>query len=218
MIQRSIEADDAPVVVVRCGADCVIEGYDGNRVLAETDSQWGGINVRIVARAGNRTLFHGEWSSGRPKITLNDDAIEVNVGGSCRVKVPASSSLKVYAGKHASVAGVDGPVGVNAGGDVRVSGVALLEPCNAGGEIDADCERLATDDAKFQAGRDIRLRVRDLADTYVRVNDLGGYWEGFVGDGSATLWLKCGGVATLVTDQAVRGEVLGNIERPGAVH
>jgi len=196
MIQRSIEVSEAgdasaPVVIVRAGADCIIEGYEGSRVVAETESHIGGLNVR--ERKG---------------------AIEVNAGRSCMVKVPRHSSLKVYSGKHTRVDNVRGPVLINAGGDARTTNVTLLEPCNAGGSIDVDCDALTTDDAKFNAGKDIRMRVRQLTDARVKVNDAGGYWEGRIGTGRATLRLKCGGAATLVTDQAVSGKLLGNIEWP----
>lgn len=192
VLQRSIEAGDAPVVIVRGGTDCTIEGYDGNRVVAETESRWGGLKLRE-----------------------RGEAIEVNAGGACTVRVPRNSEVKVYAGQHVTIESVRGPALVNAGGDIHIANVALLDSCNAGGRMTLDAERLTGDDPKFQAGKDIRLRIRDLSDMRVRVNDLGGYWEGFIGDGSATLWLKSGGVATLVTDQPVRGEVLGNIEVPG---
>ena len=195
MIQRSIEvgaeAGGTPVVIVRGGSDCTIEGREGSRVIAETESHFGGLNVR--ERAG---------------------AIEVNAGGACTIRVPVNSAVKIYSGKHAKVTDVHGPVVINAGGSVHVSGVWLLEPCNAGGSIDVDCERLTTDDAKFNAGKDIRIRVRALDDTQVKVNDAGGYWEGVIGKGRATLRLKCGGAATLITEHEVKGKVLGNIERP----
>lgn len=202
------------MVIIRCGANCAVEGYDGTRVMAETDSRWNGISMRIVVRVGNHTLFHSEWSSKGSKITGSDDAVEVNVGGSCRVKVPASSSLKIYAGKHASVASVHGPVLINAGGDARAIGVGSMEPCNAGGTIEVDCERLTADDAKFNAGNDIRIRVRSLSDARVMVNDAGGFWDGEIGNGRTTVRLRCGGAATLITEHEVRGKILGNIERP----
>lgn len=191
MIQRSIQAGEKPIVIVRGGTDCVVEGYDGERVIAETESRWGGLNVR---ERGN--------------------AIEVNAGGACTVKVPLRSVVKVYSGKHASVSRVHGPVLINSGGDARATGVTLMEPCNAGGHINVDCDALTTDDAKFNAGKDIRIHVHTLADARIKVNDAGGYWEGVIGDGRATLRLKCGGAATLITEHDVRGKLLGNIERP----
>lgn len=191
MIHRSIEIGEANTVVVRVGTDCTIEGYEGTRVLAETESRWGGLNVRE-----------------------RDGVIEVGAGGACTVKMPAQLALKIYCGKHATVTHVRGPVLIQAGGHAQVANVELLDPANAGGDLDIDCERLTTTDTRMQAGKDIRIRVRDLTSAQVQVNDVGGYWEGQIGAGETLLRLKCGGVATLITDQPVSGRVLGNIERP----
>jgi hypothetical protein len=44
--------------------------------------------------------------------------------------------------------------------------------------------------------------------------DLSGYGEAIIGAGSAPARLKSSGDVTLVTDQEVTGDVLGEIERP----
>jgi hypothetical protein len=213
-IQRSIEMGDAEVVIVRTGGGCTVQGYDGDRVLAESESR-SGMNIRVVVRVDRFELFRGEWGDrSGASVKTGDDAVEVNTGGSCVVKVPFDVALKVYTGRSATIERVRGPVLVNAGWDVHTTGVGLLQSCNAGGRMDIDCERLAEDNAKFNAGKDIRLRVRDLDDVTVRVNDMGGYWEGAIGEGIDEVRLKSGGVVTLVTDKVVHGQVLGRIEKP----
>jgi hypothetical protein len=217
MIQRSIELGDAEDVIVRAGQNCTVQGYDGDRVLAECDNHQWGMNVRIVVKVDRFELFRGQWGTQRgARITAGEDAIEVNAGGSCTVMVPAGCAVTVYAGSHASVEGVQGPVLVNAGGDVRINAAGLLAACNAGGEMDLSAERLTADEMTFSAGKDLRIHVRDLDDAAILVNDLGGYWEGVIGNGTDTVRLKSGGAVTLVTDRPVRGKVLGNIEAPRA--
>jgi hypothetical protein len=217
MLMRSIELGDAETLIVRAGQNCTVRGYDGDRVLAECDNHHWGMNIRVVVKVDRFELFRGQW--GTPQGTIvkaGDDAIEVNAGGSCTVKVPAHCAVTVYAGRHASVEGVQGPVLVNAGGDVRVTASDALAACNAGGQMTLDAARLAGGDVRFSAGSDLRFHVRDLDDAVVMVNDMGGYWEGVIGDGTDALRLKSGGAVTLVTDRPVRGRVLGNIEAPRA--
>ncbi len=84
--------------------------------------------------------------------------------------------------------------------------------------MDLDCETLARDSCKFTAGRNLRLYVRDLHDATVQVDDLGGFWEGVIGNGHSRIRLQAGGDVTLVTDQPVRphapDQLLGQIEAP----
>jgi hypothetical protein len=52
------------------------------------------------------------------------------------------------------------------------------------------------------------------------IDDLGGYWEGIIGEGRTKIRLKAGGDVTLVTDRDMTSrspsDVLGNVERPNA--
>ncbi len=77
---------------------------------------------------------------------------------------------------------------------------------------------LSANNLEFTAGGDLRFYVRDLTSARIRVKDLGGYWEGRIGAGEVSVYLKCGGDAILVTDRNVEplppDYILGNIERP----
>ncbi len=90
----------------------------------------------------------------------------------------------------------------------------------AGGAFDLECETFEGDEAKFEAGRDLRCSIRDLTSARVIVSDLGGNWEGKIGEGNVTLQLKDGGDVTLVTDQVVEPvppyNILGQIEKKTA--
>lgn len=204
MLQRSIAIEAAPqtaanaAVIVRAGWDCHIEGYDGTRVIAETDESRMGLNLRTKRDAGH-------------------EAIEVHFGGSGRVRVPFNSRITIHAGRDAHVQQVRGPVLANVGGSLHVRACGLLMPCNAGKNMDIDCERLPEGDARFHAGDDLRFYVRELTDARLKVNDGAGYWEGQIGDGRSSrpsIRLKCGGSATVVTALPVRGKILGHIEQP----
>ncbi len=230
MTQRSLSAGNSPTVNIRTGADVQVEGWDDDRVLAETTSRWGlkverhsgpalG-RIRARARVGDRVLFDLHTDIVRLKKTDPGEEIEVEIGGSGTVRVPRDSRVKVYAGQRAEVRGIQGSVAVYAGGDVHLQDIRSLVHVTAGGALDAACETLAEDKIKFQAGRDLRLYVRDLTDAKIKVNDLGGYWEGVMGNGRYELRLQAGGDVTWVTDQPVKGQppdyVLGHIETPGS--
>jgi hypothetical protein len=227
MTQRSIHAGQTPTVVVRVGGDVQVEGWDDERVLANTESRWG-LKVerrsaseigRVRARVGDRVLFDVHLDViGRAKKKAGAEVTEVTIGSSGRVYVPLGSNVKVYAGKSANVHDIRGDIAVYAGGDVRIHNLHTLVHASAGGAMDLECEMLAGDDVKFAAGRDLRFHVHDLDDAKVMVNDLGGYWEGIIGNGQRQIRLKAGGDVTLVTNQPVKGQppdyVLGNIETP----
>ena len=57
------------------------------------------------------------------------------------------------------------------------------------------------DDVKFTAGRDLRCYIRSVTDATFMLDDLGGYWEGIIGEGRTKIRLKAGGDVTLVTDR-----------------
>ena len=195
MLQRSIEAplESACVVIVRASWDCQIEGYDGTRIIAETDNALAGMQMK-------------------PK----RNALEINFGGSGRVRVPFNSQLTIHAGRDATVQNVRGPVLANVGGSLHVTGCVVLMPCNAGKHMDIDCESLIEGDVRFHAGGNLRFHVHTLVEGRIMVNDGAGYWEGRIGAGLTPVRLKCGGSFTLVTEQPVSGTVLGHIEGPRA--
>ncbi len=222
MTQRSIQAGQAPTVIVKTSMDVRIEGWDAGRVFASTEHtrglkiERGGRSargrVRARARVGDHVLF--DLSADllkRGGKDVPDDAIQVKAGGDALVRVPHGSTIVVYAGKSVEAREIRGSVTVYAGRDIRLRRVGTLVHVSAGREMDVECERLAEEDVKFSAGGDLR-------DVNIKVDDLGGYWEGVIGEGRSQIRLKAGGEVTLVTDQPVKGrspdEVLGRIEAP----
>jgi hypothetical protein len=194
MTQRSIQAGLTPIVVVRAGGDVTVAGWEGDRVLATTEGRWG------------------------LKVERRGDAIEVQLGGSGEVRAPLGSNVKVYAGKSAEVRDIQGSVTTYAGRDVRTRTVHTLVHASAGRAMDLECETVEGDDVKLEAGGDVRCHIRRLTDATLMISDLGGYWEGVIGDGRIKVRLKAGGDVTLVTDQEVVAQpphsVVGTIERP----
>jgi hypothetical protein len=229
MTERSIQAGKTPTVIVRVGMDVRVEGWDDERVLARTEHKWGlkverrresalG-HVRARAKVGDRVLFDVSTDLlRRKKRDEPDDAIQVQAGGDTVVRVPYGSTVKVYAGRSVDVRDIRGGVTAYAGRDVRLVHVHTLGHVSAGRAMDLECETLAEENAKFSAGRDVRFYVRDLDNATVRVDDLGGYWEGVIGGGRRQIRLKAGGDVTLVTNREVRrrspNEALGRIEKP----
>ena len=229
MTQRSILAGQTPTVIVRAGGDVNVVGWDGDRVQADTDSRWG-LNIergrtsdigRIRARAkvGERVLFDVNVGvPGRAKKDADDEAIEVHIGGSGTVHIPSGRAVKVYAGKGVDVRDLQGRVTVYAGSDARLRNLRTLMHVSAGGSIDLECEEIEGYKVKFAAGRDLRCFVKNLTNAMVLVSDLGGHWEATLGDGRTSVRLEAGGDVTLVTDQVIMGDILGNIERPPVAH
>lgn len=226
MTQRSIQAGPNPTVIIHAGMDVQIEGRDDERVVASTDSRWG-LQVeqgsesqvaRVRAKVGERVLLDVAFNGIGKKEKGDPNAIQVKIGGSGKVTVPSSSIVKVYAGKQVTAQNLRGSIAVSAGGNVQLRNVHTLVQASAGGTMDLDCETLAQADVKFSAGRDLRFYIHDLSNTRISVNDLGGYWEGIIGDGQRKVRLSAGGDVTLVTTQEVKGGppnyVLGNIEMP----
>lgn len=229
MTQRSIQAGRTPTVIVRAGMDVQVVGWDEERVLASTEHKRGlqverhgesalG-HVRARAKVGERVLFDVSTDLlKRKKQDVPGDAIQVKVGGDAVVRVPYGSTVQVYAGQSVEVREIRGSVTVYAGWDARLRNVHTLVHVSAGGAMDLECETIAGENAKFSAGRDLRFNVRDLHDTKLIVDDLGGDWVGVIGDGRRQIRLKAGGDVTVVTDQPVKGqrpdEVLGHIEAP----
>ncbi len=227
MTQRSLLVGQNPNVIVRAGGDVSVHGWDNDRVLANTESRWG-LKVerrseseiaRIRARVGDVTLLDLRVDPlGRLKKNVRSEAIEVQLSGSGKVSVPLGSTVKVYAGKSVEVQDIRGSVTLYAGFNAHVRNVHTLVHVSAGGSVDFECEQVEGDDVKFTAGRDLRCSIRGLTDARVMVDDLGGYWEGIIGEGRTKVRLKAGGDVTLVTDQVITGQppynIIGKIERP----
>ncbi len=229
MTQRSIQAGATPTVIVKAGMNVQVEGWDEERVLASTEHKWGlkverrsesalG-HVRARAKVGDRVLFDVSTDLlKRKKQDEPDDAIQVHVGGDAVVRVPYGSTVKVYAGRSVEVRDIRGSVTAYAGRDVLLRNVRTLVHVSAGRAMDLECETLAGENVKFSAGRDLRFYVRDLDNATIRVDDLGGDWEGVIGDGRRQIRLKAGGDVIVVTDRPIKGqppdEPLGHIEPP----
>lgn len=194
MTQRSIHTGWTPIVIVHAGGNTQVEGWDSDRVQATTESRWG------------------------LKITRRDEAIDVQIGGSGKVYVPFGSTVKVYAGKTADIQNIHGCVSVYAGGKGYIRGVHTLGQTATGRALDIECEQIAGDDVAFSAGGDLHCFVRHLTDARLMITDLGGYWEGVIGDARTKIRLKAGGDVTLVTDRTIIAQppqyLLGKIERP----
>jgi hypothetical protein len=154
----------------------------------------------------------------RKKKDEPDDAIQVQIGGDATVRVPYGSTVKIYAGRSVDAHNLRGRVSVYAGHDVRLRDVHTLVHVSAGRAMDLDCETLAGENVKLTAGRDLRFYVHDLDNARIVVDDLGGDWEGVIGDGRRRIRLQAGGDVTVVTDRPVKAqspdEVLGHIELP----
>jgi len=196
MTQRSILAGAAPSIIVHAGADVIIRAVEGERVTAETNNMWG------------------------MKVERKKDDIKVEIGASGEVLVPLDSTLKVYAGKNITVEGLRGEVIAYAGWNLTLRGITRLVHAQAGGSMDLECQSLAGKEARFTAGRNLRIHIHDLASARIQVKDIGGEWEALIGSGELPLILKAGGDLTLVTDQQVVALppdfILGKIEHPQA--
>ena len=225
--QRSIQAGLNPTVLIRAGGDVTLEGVEGDRVLAETPGRTG-LKVsrrsetefaRLRAKVGETVLL--DLRADLPKAWRKDsdpDAIEVQLGGDGRVQVPRGSSVRVYAGHGVALRDVSGRVSVYCGRDARLRGAGTLLHASCGRALDVECQALGGDQLKLEAGGDLRLYVRELADARIVVSDLGGDWQGQIGSGRVTLRLKAGGDVTLVTEREVVAQgpdfVIGRIEKP----
>jgi hypothetical protein len=197
MTKRSILAGTTPNVVIKAGASVSVKGGDGDQVVAETDDHWG------------------------LKVERKKEDIEVQLGSNGTVFVPLASHVKIYAGKNIDVQSIKGQVDGYAGLDLIVHDVHCLGHASAGGRMDVDCQTICDENISFSAGSDLRFHIQSLTNALIRVNDLGGYWEGKIGDGLITVTLKAGGDVTLVTDQDVEAlppnYILGKIEKPNSV-
>ncbi len=227
MTQRSILAGTNPTVIIKAGASVTVQGHDSDLVMAETEGPWG-LNVekrsaaeigRARAAVGERVLFDVRLKlPSWPEKNAPDEVIEVRLGGSGEVRVPFGSNLKVYAGKDIDVQGIRGQVDACSGLKLSLQDVYRLGNVSAGWTMNLDCQTMLGDKVEYRAGSDIRFHIHDLTSARIRVKDLGGYWEARIGDGETSVYLKCGGDVTLVTDQKVEplppNYILGKVEKP----
>jgi hypothetical protein len=229
MTQRSILAGAAPNVIIKAGGSVTVRGHEGERVTAETSGWWGlKIEQRSQSEIARARAAIGEHVLFDLRLKLpdlegkraSDEVIEVQMGGSGEVLVPLAANLKVYAGMNIDVQGVRGQVDAYSGLKMSLQGVYRLGYASAGGSMDIDCQTMAGEQVEFKAGWDIRFHVRDLTSAYIRVKDLGGYWEARIGAGDKSVSLKSGGDVTLVTDQEVEplppNYILGKVEKPAS--
>ena len=230
MTHRSILAGWAPNIIIKAGASVTVTGHDSDRLAAQTRGK-GSLSLerrrrtelaRARAAIGDRVLFdlHLSIPPGKGKEDL-DQVIEVQITDSGVVLVPYASSLKVYAGKDIDVQGIRGLLDAYAGYRLDMREVESLGHASAGYTMNLDCRSIAPDKVELTAGSDLRFYIHDLYSAYIRVKDIGGYWEARIGSGEKSIYLKSGGDVTLVTDQRVEplppNYIFGNIEKPGSL-
>ncbi len=234
MTKRSMLAGEAPTVVISAAGSVTVEGWDSDRIQAESD-RWG-VEIerrqaadvgreRARAAIGERVLFDLSFDNPfsqkrRLMKQLQGEVLDVQLRGDGSVQVPLNSAVILYADYDGELRHVQGRVLATAGRDLQLREVQVLAHAAAGGDLDIDCVTLDGSEFKFSAGRDLRFYVHTLTNAHIRIKDLGTYWEAVLGDGRVQIWLKAGGDVTLVTDQVVKGQpphyLLGNIERPAA--
>ena len=226
MTQRSIPAGEHPTVVIKSGASITVRGVQGDQVTATSPAHWGlkiekrsaAELARARAAIGNFVLFEIRVKTPVWQEKSTQEVIEVQIGGSGEVLVPFGSNLKVYAGKDIDVQGISGQVDAYSGGHMLLKDVYCVGHASAGQTMNLDCQTLPGDDVKFEAGSDLRFHILQLTSAHIQVKDLGGFWEGRIGSGEKSIWLKSGGDVTLVTDQVVEALppdfILGKVENP----
>ena len=232
MTQRSMLVDKNQTIIIKTGADVTVRGHEGDLVTAESKSRWG-LSIerkseaefaRARAAIGERVLFDlrfkkPKFSKGdEPGTPVDDEIIEVQMGGNGLVLVPYASNLKIYGGLNVDVKGVRGQVSAYSGLSLVINDVYALGNASAGRTMVIDCQTLPADIAEFNAGSDMRFHVAGLTSVKLRVKDLGGYWEAHIGGGEKSVYLKSGGDIIFVTDQKVDplppDFILGKIEKP----
>ena len=224
MTHRSFLAGQNQTIIIKAGGSVSVKGHDSDLIIADTRDKWG-LSVeqkseaeigRARAAIGERVLF--DLRLKKPTLSPSREVIEVQVTGSGDVLVPASSSLKVYAGKDIEVQGIQDRVDAYSGMNLKLTDVHTLGNVSAGRSMEIDCQTMIGTDVTFGAGSDLRFHVADLISLRLRVKDIGGYWEARIGDGEKSVYLKSGGDVTFVTDQKVEALppnfILGTIERP----
>jgi len=226
MTQRSILAGKNQIIIIKVGGSVTVTGHDSDLVTAETTGIWGlTLERRSESQIGRARAAIGEHVLFDVRLKLpnltgkseSNEVIEVQMGGSGEVLVPFESNVKVYAGKDIDVRGVKGQADAYAGLKLNLQDVYCLGNASAGRSMNIDCRTMVGQDVTFGAGGDLHFHVADLANTRLRVKDIGGYWEARIGDGEKSVYLKSGGDVTFVTDQKVEplppNYILGKIEK-----
>jgi hypothetical protein len=231
MTQRSIFAGKNQTIIIKSGGSVSVRGHEGDRLIAEGK---GGVTVerrseaeigRARAAIGDHVLFDLRIKlpsplrpSQSPTGGGDGEVIEVQIGWSGEVFVPFESNLKVYAGKDIDVHSIKGQVDAYSGLHLHLQGVDRLGNASAGGAMNLDCQTMLGTNVEFKCGRDLRFHVHDLSNARIRVRDLAGYWEGRIGGGEKSVYLKSGGDVTVVTNRTVEAlppnYILGKIEKP----
>jgi hypothetical protein len=227
MTHRSILADKNQTIIIKVGANVTVKGHASNMVIAETKDTWGlTLERRSESQIGRARAAIGEhvlfdWRIKAPNLgekKVENEVIEVQMGGGGDVLVPFSSNLKVYAGKDIDVQSIQAQVDAYSGLDLNLQNVYQLGNASAGRAMNIDCQTMLGNDVTFGAGSDLRFHIADLTSVRLRVKDVGGYWEAHIGGGEKSVYLKSGGAVTFVTDQTVEplppNYVLGKIEKP----
>jgi hypothetical protein len=239
MTQRSILAGAHQTIIIKAGGSVTVKGHDSELVTAETKGRWG-LTLerrsesqigRARAAIGEHVLFDIRLKKPPAPLRLpqfspkmgeekkgGEEVIEVQLGGNGEVRVPFDSTLKVYAGMNIDIQDIRGQVNAYSGLKLNLQDVYRVDHASAGGSMSLDCETMLGDKVEFKAGGDLRFHIRDLNSADIRVKDIGGYWEARIGDGEKSVYLKCGGDVTLVTDQKVEplppNYILGKVEKP----
>ncbi len=223
MTQRSILVGVNQTIIIKVGGSVAVKGQAGDRLIAETKGIGGlAVERRSEAEIGRARAALGEHVLFDVHLKLpgskGNEVIEVKMGGSGEVLVPFESNVKVYAGKDIDVQDIRGQVDAYSGLRLNLQNVNRLGNASAGWTMNIDCQTLVGKDVTFGAGSDLRFHVAELTSAYMRVKDIGGYWEARIGSGEKSVTLKSGGDVTLITDQKVEplppDYILGKIERP----
>jgi hypothetical protein len=218
MTKRSILAGSHSTIVIKAGGSITVKGHDSDLVNAETKGKWGlTLERRSEAQIGRARAAIGEHvlfdlRLKKPDLTGKDQ------GDNGEVWVPFDSTIKVYAGMNIDIQDIRGQVEAYSGLKLNLQNVYRVNHVSAGVSMNLDCETMLGDKVEFKAGGDLRFHISDLNSAHIRVKEIGGYWEARIGNGEKSVYLKCGGDTTLVTDQKVEplppNYILGNIEEP----
>lgn len=224
MTHRTFLAGTNQTIIIKVGGSVTVKGHDGDQIVADTRDKWGlSIDRRSEAEVGRARAAIGErvifdLRLKKPTLGSSKEVIEIQVTGSGDVLVPASSSLKIYAGKDIEVQDIQGQVDAYSGLNLKLKNVQSMGTVSAGRAMDIDCQTMIGRDVTYGAGSDLRFHVADLTSARLRVKDIGGYWEARIGGGEKSVYLKSGGDVILVTDQTVEALppnfILGTIEKP----
>lgn len=223
MTKRAFLAGTNQTIIIKATGNVTVNGHESDMILAETRDKLG-LSVerrseaqigRARAAIGERVLFDVRLK--KPTLGTSLEVIEVQMG-SGEVLVPASSSVKIYAGKDIDIQRIQGRVDAFSGLNLKLKDVHTLGNVSSGRAMEIDCQTMIGEEVTISAGSDMHFHVADLTSVRLRVKDLGGYWEARIGEGEKSIYLKSGGDVIFVTDQNVEAlppnYILGTIEKP----